>query len=712
MANSPQNDELENKKAEKLADKDLIDIALARFSLAVEAEAKEREEQLDDLKFYSGDQWDAATKASREEDKRPTLSINRLPGFLRQVTNEQRQNRPSIKVNPVDDKATVETARVQQGMTRQIENDSGADVAYDTGFESAARIGKGFWRVVTEFINPMSFLQKLVIKRIRNRFMVYMDPSSKEPDGSDQNWCFVTELLLKDEFKAQFPDAEQPSGDAFSSLGDSSPLWLPDGYVRVCEYFYKDWKDVTLVQLSDQTVIQKDQLPEKLPTGVKIAQERRTRIPIVKWCKITGVEVLERSVWPGQWIPIVPVIGEELDIDGKVIYKGIVRDAKDPQRMLNYWKSAETEAIALAPRAPFIGASGQFEGHEDKWGSANRRNHPYLEYEPVSLNGQPVGPPQRSAVEPAVMAITQASREASEDLKAVTGIYDAALGNRSNETSGVAIQRRNAQAQTANYHLIDNLHRSIRHTGRILLDAYPKVYDTARVVQLLHEDGTQEAVRINEKYKDGKEDKHFPLNVGKYDSVVEAGPSFQTRREEAVASMLDLTKSMPMVAQNIADLLVKNMDWPGAQEISERLKKMLPPGVADDEKGAPPIPPALKAQMDQAQQMIDMLSKQLHEAKDTLQNKKLELESRERIAEMSNQTQLELKYAELNHKDGVELMAAKIAQIELQLQHSHEAEQNAARAEEVSEASPDGAAPPEEPAGGEAPSSSMEQEAS
>lgn len=638
---------------------DVLALARERFDQAVDAEAEIRAEAIDDLEFRSGNQWPEDMRRARELDRRPCLTINRLPQFIRQITNDQRQNRPSMKVSPVDDRGDVETAKVIQGLLRHIEVNSNADVAYDTAFAGAVIHGFGFIRVTSDYCSDESFEQELLIKRVRNPFCVYLDPGYHEPDASDANWGFVFEDISKEIYDQKYPQSELASMEDWKSIGDNSPHWVTDKNVRVAEYFYKEFEDITLVSLSDGSVGPADQLPPVLPIGVTVESTRKAKRTIVKWLKINGVEVLEETVWPGKFIPIVPVLGDELDIDGKKILEGVIRHAKDPQRMYNFWASSETEAIALAPRAPFIGQKGQFEGFEGQWASANTKNHAYLEYN--SKNGAP--PPQRQAYEPAVQAITQARMQSADDLKATTGIYDASLGNRSNENSGIAIQRRNTQAQTNNFHYIDNLSRALRHVGRICIDAIPTIYDTARMLRTIGEEGEENIVAVN-RLIEGKGEKAHWLGVGKYDVTVSSGPSFQTKRQEAVESMLSLTQSYPKVAEVAGDLMVKNMDWPGAQEIAERLKKSLPPGLAEDDKDKnTQIPPALKAQMDQALQMVEQLTQQLHAAHDVMDQKRLELESKERIEFKKLEVAVELKMAELGHKDGVFLMQQELAEL-------------------------------------------------
>jgi hypothetical protein len=629
----------------KSSHEDLLAAARKRFLLAEEAEREMRSLGLDDLKFRAGEQWPQSVKSERDMDARPCLTINRIPQFIRQVTNDQRQNRPSIKVHPVDDQADVETAKIYQGLIRHIEYNSDAETAFDTAFEGAATMGFGYFRVITDYVSPTSFEQEILIKRIRNHFSVYFDPSSKEIDGSDASWAFVVEDMPLEDFKAEYGSSELAGLDDWASIGNArAEGWLTDSTVRVAEYFHKEFKEVTICLLEGGKSIEKEELekiyPEGLPEGL-VLSERKSKVPVIKWCKINGVEVLEETEWPGRWIPIIPVYGDELDIEGKRVVEGVIRHAKDSQRMYNYWVSTETEAIALAPKAPFIVAEGQIpREHEAMWRSANRKSYAFLQYKPVSFNGQMAPPPQRNFTDTPIQSITTARMHAAEDLKATTGIYDSALGAQSNETSGVAIQRRNQQAQTSNFHLIDNLTRSIRHCGRILVDLIPKIYDTARTARIIGEEGDQEVVRINQEFeKDGKA-LMYDLGVGKYDVVVDTGPSFATRRVEAAISMESMARSYPQLVQVAGDLMIKNMDWPGAQEIAERFKKIIPPDVLGEEE-AQEIPPQVQAQMQQMNQMIEAMTTQLQEATKTIEQKTIEIESKERIEFAKMETDLE-----------------------------------------------------------------------
>jgi len=672
----------EKTKAEREAE--FLEEARERFNLAEQAESIIRERGMDDLRMRAGDQWDEDIKKRRLADKRPCLTVNRLPQFVRQVSNDQRQNRPAIQVSPVDDRADIKTAEAYQGLIRHIEYDSNADAAYDTAFDGAANTGLGYFRVITEYSDPRSFDLDIKIKRIRNQFSVYIDPDAKEPDRSDMRWAFIVDDFSEEEFEARYPDADVCKGSgAWDMARQVAPSWMGGGQVRVAEYFCMTTTKATLIMLADGTVLLESELkkameldPEAVPPVV--LKQRDTEIPAVRWCKIIGTEILEDTVWPGRWIPIIPVLGDELEVDGQVILEGVIRHAKDQQKILNVMVSTETESIGLVPKAPWIVAEGQLEGkYAKEWKESNSKTFAYLTYKPTSLNGQPVVAPQRVFGEANVQAVTNARLMAQDDMKALVGIYDSALGNRSNETSGIAIRARQNQAGTANFHLVDNRTRAHRHLGRILVDLIPKIYDAPRVARIIGEDGTGKAIRLNERYKDPEtgEDLFYNMGVGKYDVRVTSGPSFATKRQEAAASMMQLAQADPSLTQKAGDLMVKNMDWPGAQEISDRLKKFLPPQALADDKGPGLVPPELQAklqaligQVQQQSQVIEQLTGALNEAHDKMDSKAMELASRERIEAMKVQADLLKTWATLDQKDSALAMQTELEQIQRRLQ--------------------------------------------
>ncbi len=608
-----------------------LELAQKRFKLCCDAEKEIRREAREDLEFRAGQQWDQKIKSDREAANRPCETFNRIPQFVRQVTNEARQNRPSIQINPVGEGADKDTAEIIQGLTRHIENYSQADIAYDTAFDHAVTIGFGYFSIGTEYEHENSFNQEAVFDRIENPFSVYIDPSARRVDYSDMEFGFRTQEFEPDAFKDKFPDAEAISASEYTSEGDTGRNWYPGGKIRVAEYWWIDSQEKTICQMPDGTVLDEPDVPRD-QNNVYIVEPARFRTSskrVVNRALINGKEVLEENIWPGRYIPIVPVLGDEIIVNGERRLVGIVRFAKGAQRQYNYMRSAQIEMIALAPKAPWVGTAGQFEGYEQKWQQVNVINYPYLEYNDVSLAGHSVPPPNRVVSEPPIQAMTIAIREADNDMKATTGIYDASLGEKGPEQSGKAILARQKQGDTANFGYIDNLSRSIRHAGRILLDLIPKIYDTERIVRIINPDQTHDLVTINAPtlYKNAQ--KLFDVTTGRYDVTITVGPTYQSRRQEAAASMLQLVQSFPQVMQVAGDLMIRMMDWPGAQEIADRLKKLLPPNINPDQEQQPgQIPPALLAQNAQLQQKIQQLTQMILQ-------KVPEMESRERIAALN-----------------------------------------------------------------------------
>lgn len=640
--------------------KEFLQEAHDRFQQSAEATAQQRRDGLEDLQFRAGEQWDAAIKNQREDERRPCLVINRLPQFERQVTNDLRQNRPAIIVSPKGEGSTKETAEIFQGLIRDIEYQSNAEGVYDTALASAVRCGFGYLQIATIYSDPMSFEQDIRLKRISNAFKVYFDPSCQEFDYSDAKWAFIVEDFTKPAYKAQWPDSKLASLDDWRSIGDTAADWGDATTVRVAEYYYIVEEEQEIVMLSDDTVIFRKDMPEKLSEGVYERDHRTTRIPSVKWKLINAVEVLDETDWPGKYIPIVPVLGDEVIVDGKTILESAFRHAKDPQRMLNYWKSAEAEMIALAPKAPFIGAEGQFEGYEKDWKDANIKNKGYLQYKPKTIGSQLAPPPQRNTYEAPIQAITGAAMQTADDLKSTIGIYDPSLGQVGSDQSGKAILARQSQGHTNNFHWGDNLSRALKHVGEILVDLIPKIYDSKRVVRIITESGDDDLVIVNGKFMEDGVDKIYDLNAGKYGVVINAGPSYATRRKEAAASMEAIVSAYPPLMEKAGDLLVRNFDWPGADELADRLKKALPPELQDD-KGDP----RAAAAMQKANAMIQRLTSEVNMLSQKLENRTADYQSKERVAIIKSQTEILKTLATLESQSGNLAFTEELKHVEM-----------------------------------------------
>lgn len=629
---------------------EILEAARSRMAICVDADSTDRADAVDDLRFLLGgkNQWDVEAVKQRQLDGRPCMTFNKLPAFLRQITNDQRQNTPAIKVHPVDSGADVKVAEVIQGIIRHIEYASNADTAYDTAVNSAASCGRGFFRLLTEYESEDSFNQVIKFKRERNPLNVYIDPYSQEPDGSDMRYAIITDLMPRDEFKRQYPKANILNSDALLGLGASANHWLQDDGVIVAEYYWIDQKPATLVMLSSGETGYKDDLDAASmeAAGITITQERASTKPVVRWAKITGADVLAETEIPCKWIPVFPVYGEELDVEGKVYRKGVIRDSKDPAKMYNYWMTTATEEVALRPKVPFIGAEGQFEVDKSKWANANNKSFPFIQYKPVSLNGTLAPPPQRQAMADVPVGVLQMAMHATEDVKATTGIHDASLGAGGNETSGRAILARQREGDVSNFHFTDNLNKSVRHAGRCIIDMIPHIYDTARVVRLRGEDEKLAYAQINqiERVQDENgnpiEQVLNDLSIGKYDVTVSAGPSYTTQRQEAAEGMVQLAQGYPALMQIAGDKVISNMDWPGADEIAERIARTIPPEIKGEEDGDQPqqLPPEVQQQLQQMDAVIQQQQQQLQEVNNGLTKAQIDAESRIEVARINAQS--------------------------------------------------------------------------
>jgi uncharacterized protein with GYD domain len=547
-----------------------------------------------------------------------------------------RQNRPGAKVIPVDDNADVQVAEIFNGMIRHIEYISDADVAYDTACENQVAYGEGYITLMTEYCDPNNFDQDIKIGRVRNSFSVYMDPLIQDPTGADAKWCFITEDLTKAEYERQYPDAAPISTLQSLGVGDQSiSNWLNEDTVRIAGYYYIDYEKAKLnLYPGGQTAF--EGTAEDKQFKMIYGKPKRTREsvnPKVRYCKINGYEILEEKEWAGKWIPVIRVVGNEFEVDGRLYVSGLVRNAKDAQRMYNYWVSQEAEMLALAPKAPFIGYGGQFEGYEDKWKTANTNNWPYLEVNPDVTDGQgAVLPlPQRAQPPMASTGLLQAKAGASEDIKSTTGQYNASLGMGSNERSGKAILARQREGDVGTYHYGDNLTRAVRHVARQLVDLIPKIYDTQRIARIIGEDGETKMVKINPEQPEPVKqivdqqgiviEKIYNPGVGKYDVVATTGPGYATKRQEALEAMAQLLQGNPQLWQVAGDLFVKNMDWPGAQEMSKRFAKTIDPKILQDDDKSP--------ELQAAEQQIQAMGAEMENMYNMLQNVQKSMEARD-----------------------------------------------------------------------------------
>lgn len=706
-------------KTGKVTDSRLAE-ALERFKLASEAEAEQRAREVEDLRFLDFDeQWPSDVKRARDGYQpggglpsvpaRPCLTINKLRQPVTQTSNEARSAKLSLQFSPKGNGATRETAEAFEDIARAIQADSRAALARQWAYDRAIKCGRGAYRILTDYANDGDFDLDILYKRIPNQASVYLDPSAQEPDWSDGAWAFVVEDVPFDRYKRQFPKSQlaQAGGHGgddpgtLTSIGDDQPEWVKSteagGHVvRIAEYFYVEYERATIGLFDIEGVERTMRLDDPAIMGVEPLQTREIEARTVRWCKINAIEILEENTWPGRYIPIVPVIADEANVNGERRWTGLVRPAMDAQRSYNYMRSAQVESVGLAPRAPWVGYAETFEGYEAWWHQANTRNFPYLPIKKVSTVNGVLDPPQRTVVEPAIQAITLAAHEADGDIKATTGRFDASLGNLSpQERSGKAILALQKQAEMGSSGWLDNLaSMSMVYEGKILLDLIPAIYGRpGRVVAAIGADEQRRSLMLGVPFVPGTDGQPEPvappmpgqppppqatmldLSKGAYTVAVTVGKSFTTRREEANAMMGQLAEAAPQMVPLFADLWVGSMDFPGAKSIEDRLKKQLPPELQDQKDGTPPIDPQIQAQMQQAQQMIDMLSKELDgkteiierdtvKAQAELDKVRLEIESKERIASLDSQTKIEIEQLKLQAtslQGDIELRKAELA---------------------------------------------------
>ena len=619
---------------------DKINEVIKFWRLVNDADSTNRAEALMDVKFAAGDQWPVEIQNSRNLESRPCLTINKIDAYIRQVTNQQRMQRPRIKVHPVNNLADYKIAQVIEGITRHIEVNSNADTAYDTAFDYAVRMGWGYWRVNTKYVSETSFDQEIYIDTIDNPFTVYFDPNSILPDGSDAERCLITTVMDKKIFRENYPGADDGANFQQRSTGDDTASWITKEDIRVAEYFWIERERAKLYLLSDGTsgFADSDNFFARVEaSGLTVVDERDSFRKAVKWMKCTAMEILEEKTWAGKYIPVVPCYGAQVIIDDKRKKYGLVRFAKDPQRMYNFWRTSMTESVALAPKAKWLLAEGQDEGHENEWAMANIKSTPVLRYKQKDIEGVPAPAPTRLQPEPPPTGIMEAAGAISADLQMVLGVLDP---NQlpSGNISGKALAGQQNQVDLSNFHFYDNMTRSIRQTGKIILDLIPKIYDTERVMRIIGSDGQPDMTTINQANAIGEV--LNDVTVGEYDVVMDTGPGFQTKRQQAVESMMPLLTGNAELFNIAGDLVFRNMDFPGADVIADRLAAMNPLANIDEKSD---IPPEIQMRLAQSQQMIEQLQQQLQAAG-------LEINNRMQVAQIKEEGATKRKLMEVTAK--------------------------------------------------------------
>lgn len=569
-----------------------------------------------DVVFLGGEQWDAKAKAERTTDNRPVLTVNTFPQYIDQVMGDILQNRPAIhvsasdsdggaiKVQSTDGVSNYSLAEAYEGIIRNIEHVSTAETHYDTAAQHSVESGMGYLRVMSRYCEGLSMDQELVIKGVRNRWSVIMDPDYEEPDGSDAAWAFVIKEYWQAEFRKRWPEAGTEVIADSAATADRHFVWATEAKIKVAEYFRREAMQRELVQLTSGAVtwldelkgveredengkkVKVDILPELAKEGITIHASRKVQTYKVIWTLLNGSSILEKdTVWPGTTIPIICVPGKRLDLEDGSLFRGLVYHAKDAKRADNYYISAAVERIGMAPKAPWVLFADEIEGHEAQWNEANVKNFAYL----VVNRGADGSRPQRTEQSPMPAAELQMSALMTDRVKSTIGMYDAALGARSNEASGKAILARQRESDTSTFAFSDNLTKAIARVGKICCEVIPKIYDGTRTVRLRDRAGNADFVEFNKTVIDEETGAPVIVNdiaAAKMDVVARAGPSYNTQREEAAEAMLEFVRVVPAAGPIMLDKIAQNMDWPGADDIARRLIKMVPAQFLTDRERA------------------------------------------------------------------------------------------------------------------------------
>lgn len=659
----------------------VLEEALSRFKTANEVDKGNRMSFKLALAFYLGNQWaEGEADARKIDNNRPSITVNLIPQYVRQVTNRVRDNFPNPRCIPQDE-ADEDTAEVFDGMIRYVMNMPESKTALTSANQFQVIGGVGYAWVITDYVDEESFDQEIKLRPILNPMSVYFDRSASQLDRSDAMWCFVRSAISKDEQKIRFPDAQFVSDSTLTGMGDEKESWAAENEdcMMIAHYFTIEEEDIgKIYKLEDGTIV------KKLPKGKKSVEERIIKKRKVMHRIISAVEILEETEWPGKYIPIIPIIGEQLELDGKRIVKGMGQDLIDPQRMLNYCESSNIELIANAPKTPWLVDYRQIEGFEEFWQTANSKSWAYLPY-----NGDPMGntpPPSRQSVEPPVQSLAQASARMEDLFHGITGIYPPSLGAQSNEVSGTAINARKLQGDIAIYNYLDNFSLSIMHLGRILIDLIPKIYDSPRVIRILHLDGRTENKTINQWHMEEGVNKIYDLSVGRYDVSVEVGPSYKSKQEERAANLTELIKSVPQVITVAGDKLVKEMY--DDKDLADRMKYLLVPALQQElsqepDPNMPTLPPAVQAQIQKSTQQLSVLSKIVHKLMDEKEAetikaqkdialKQMEINAKFALAKQANDTSLVVESMKHGHQAAHTVMQAELGLMSDQNSHQNQ----------------------------------------
>ncbi len=574
-----------------LSERGIFEEARDRLALCLEAESGDRARAKLAARFREGYQWDdpVGTTASQDE---PELTINLTDALVRRVVNNIKQQRPRGHAHPVGDGAEEDIAEVINGIGRHIETRSEAAIAYDTAADCAVTMGWGYFRLIAEYVAPDAFEKDLRILPIRNIFTVYMDPAAIMPAGQDQRWCLISTKMARTEYQRRYPRMDNIQ---WADRGTEERTdWEDREAVRLAEYFRITEKSEKLYRIKGANGEDFSRFASEMPKeraislrGGKIVDERDSSRQQVEWFRLNGTRVIEREILPGHFIPIFRTQGCVADIDGRVFRRGMVESMQDPQRMVNYGEVAKIKRLGLAPKAPWVAAEGQLDGHPE-WHRANTSAYSVLTYKPVTVmtaqGEQVLPPPQRQAPAQIEAGFTEFVQGMRTNLMAVAGMpAEPGADTQGTVVSGKAIQKRQGYSDQSHFQYYDNLTLAVAQCWRVMLEWIPHYFSEERLQRIIGEDGTPEMVKINTPSDDpGVAALKNDLSVGRYDVVMETGPGYETKREEGAENLLSLL-SVPALAEIIAkqgpDLVFRSIDHPYMQELADRLMAQTPDGL-------------------------------------------------------------------------------------------------------------------------------------
>lgn len=581
-----------------------------------------RYEAIDDLRFAAGEQWDP--KVLEQRKGLPCLVINTIPQFTAQLVGDWRESRKAIKIVPSNDEDT-DVASVREDLIRNIEMQSRSSRVYDTAFESMVQCGDAALKVAVEYAKDDVFDQDIFIRPIEDALAVVWDRFSVDPTGRDAQRVFVDDRIPKDEFRRKWPSAGGGSDLMENDKIDRVTLagWMDDESYRVTEYWRIIERQRTLALFENGKMLEIDEenMQEIFDNN---GPPTKTRLVWVRYAQMhycTGTAIL---AGPYEYrlnrLPVIRMSGRVVNVGGRRVRYGLIRFMKDPARLKNFWRSIAAEQLGYAPKAQWIATQSAVEGRQEAFRKAHLTRDPLLivnDEAEIGRNIQRLDPPAPQN------AIFQEVGMNTQDMKDVSGIQDASLGIRGNETSGKAILTRQHEGDIASKTYYDNADHCLLETGDVINQLIPQIYDGTRVVRLI---GNDEAIKF-QRINDPMDPDAVDMAVGQYDVALTTGTSYTTRRVEAAAAMMDAIQVWPQLMTVAGDLVAKAQDWPGAEKLSERLKKTIPPQYLDEEEGgAPPTPPEVVQQMQLELQTLQQENTQLKLDK-TLDFKKLEIES-------------------------------------------------------------------------------------